>query len=79
MISSKLKAPGLKIPLRATSIIPLENKAPRAIPKLANIMMFLKEMAFEPIAELRKFTASLLTPTIKSPMARRLNKTTIYK
>ena len=79
MISSKLKAPGLKIPLRATSIIPLENNAPKAIPKLANIIMLLKEMAFEPIAEFRKFTASLLTPTIKSPMASRLSITTMYK
>ena len=79
MISSKLKAPGLKIPLRATSIIPFENKAPKAIPKLAKIIMFLKEIAFEPMAELRKFTASLLTPTIKSPIANRLNKTTMYK
>ena len=79
MISSKLKAPGLKIPLRATSIIPLENNAPKAIPKLANIIMVLKEMAFEPIAELRKFTASLLTPTIKSPTARILRRTTINK
>lgn len=79
MISSKLKAPGLKIPLRATSIIPLENNAPKAIPKLANIIMVLKEMAFEPIAELRKLTASLLTPTIKSPTARILRRTTINK
>ncbi len=70
MISSKLKAEGLKIPFLATSIIPLENSAPRAIPKLAKIMMFRNEMALEPIAELRKFTASLLTPTIRSPMAR---------
>jgi len=74
MISSKKKALGLNIPLRATSIIPLEEKAPNAIPKLANIMMFLNEMAFEPIAEFRKFTASLLTPTIRSPIARMPNK-----
>lgn len=79
MISSKLNAPGLKIPLRATSIIPLEKNAPSAIPKLAKIMILRKDMALEPMAELRKFTASLLTPTIKSPIAKRTNKTTVYK
>jgi hypothetical protein len=36
-------------------------------------------MAFEPIAEFRKLTASLLTPTIKSPIASRVNKITMYK
>ena len=79
MISSKLKAEGLKIPLRATSIIPLENKAPSAIPKLAKIIIFRKEIALEPMAELRKFTASLLTPTIRSPTANKLNKITMYR
>ena len=74
MISSKKKALGLKIPLRATSIIPLEEMAPNAIPRLAKIIIFLKEIAFEPIAELRKFTASLLTPTIRSPIAKIPNK-----
>ena len=48
-----------------------------AIPKLARIIMFLNEIAFEPIAEFRKLTASLLTPTIKSPIARIANKITI--
>ena len=28
-----------------------------------------KEIAFDPIAEFKKLTASLLTPTIKSPIA----------
>ncbi len=74
MISSKKKALGLNIPLRATSIIPLEETAPKAIPKLAKIIMFLYEIAFEPIAEFRKFTASLLTPTTRSPIARIPNK-----
>jgi hypothetical protein len=36
-------------------------------------------MAFEPIAELRKFTASLLTPTIRSPIARKNKRNKIYK
>ena len=77
MISSKLKAAGLNIPFLATSIIPLEEIAPMAIPKLARLIMFLNEIAFEPIAEFRKLTASLLTPTIKSPIARIANKITI--
>ena len=33
-------------------------------------MMRLKEMAFEPMAEFKKLTASLLTPTIKSVTAK---------
>ena len=33
-------------------------------------MMVLRDIAFEPTAEFKKFTASLLTPTIKSPMAK---------
>ena len=65
--------PGLKIPLRATSIIPLEKTAPIKIPKLAVIIMVLKLKTFEPMAEFKKFTASLLTPTIKS-MTAKINK-----
>ena len=61
---------GLKIPFRATSMRPLENKAPQATPILARIIIVLKEIALEPTAEFRKLTASLLTPTIKSPMAK---------
>jgi len=60
----------LNIPFLATSIIPLENIAPKAIPKLAIIIIFLNDTAFDPIAELKKFTASLLTPTIRSAIAR---------
>ena len=41
MISSKKKALGLKIPFRATSIIPLEERAPKAIPKLARMRILL--------------------------------------
>ena len=36
--------------------------------------MILSGAAFDPMAEFKKFTASLLTPTIRSEMARR-NKT----
>tara|TARA_S200000501_G_C20758364_1_gene714956 strand:- start:494 stop:889 length:396 start_codon:yes stop_codon:yes gene_type:complete len=79
MISSNINSPGLNIPLRAISIIPLENMAPNAIPRLANIMIILKDIAFDPKAEFRKFTASLLTPTIKSAMARKTKETIIKK
>ncbi|CAI8212111.1 MAG: Uncharacterised protein [Flavobacteriaceae bacterium] len=65
--------------MRATSIIPLDDIAPKAIPKLATIMMVLKETAFEPMAEFKKFTASLLTPTTKSAIAKTASATTIKK
>ena len=60
----------MKMPFLATSIIPLDESAPKAIPILATIIMVLNVTAFEPIAELRKFTASLLTPTTKSAIAK---------
>ena len=71
MISEKKNISGLKIPFLATSIIPLEKTDPTATPKLASIIMFLTEIALDPNAEFKKFTASLLTPTTKSPIARR--------
>ena len=58
------------MPFRATSIIPLDVSAPKSTPKLAIINMFLIEMALEPKAEFKKFTASLLTPTTKSITAK---------
>ena len=70
MISEKKNMSGLKIPFLATSIIPLEKTAPTATPKLASIIIFLTESAFDPRAEFKKLTASLLTPTTKSPIAR---------
>ena len=70
---------GLMIPFLATSIIPLEKIAHDAIPIEATIIMVLKERALEPTAELRKFTASLLTPTIRSAMAKAANATSISK
>jgi hypothetical protein len=39
-------------------------------------MMVLKGAALEPMAELRKFTASLATPTIKSATAKNANTAT---
>ncbi|ETN94255.1 hypothetical protein P278_30590 [Zhouia amylolytica AD3] len=41
--------------------------------------MVLKDMAFEPIAEFKKLTASLLTPTIKSATASTARATIINK
>jgi len=72
IISLKKKASGLNIPFLAISIIPLEDKAPMATPRLARIIIFLNEITLEPIAEFRKFTASLLTPTIRSLTARKM-------
>ncbi len=68
--SLNINSSGLKMPFLATSIIPLEKMAPMAIPKLATIMMVLKETALDPMAEFKKFTASLLTPTTKSATAK---------
>ena len=39
--------------------------------------MVLKEIALDPIAEFKKLTASLLTPTTKSVMAKTPNATTM--
>ena len=79
MISSNINSPGLKMPLRATSIMPLEKTAPTATPILATIMMVLNEIALEPMAEFKKFTASLLTPTIKSATANRARAISMYR
>ena len=48
---------------------PLEKIAPAATPKLAIIITVVKLMALDPMAEFKKFTASLLTPTTKSAVA----------
>jgi len=78
IISEKTNISGLKIPFLATSIIPLEKVAPNKIPMLATVIMTQKGADFEPIAETKKFTASLLTPTIKSEIASK-NKIPIKK
>ena len=70
MTSENTKLLGLNIPVLAISIMPLDEIAPNAIPILATIIIVLKETAFEPIAEFKKLTASLLTPTIKSVTAK---------
>ena len=74
MISWKIKGSGIENSLTGNLHHTAGEQGSQAIPKLAKIIMFLKEMAFEPMAELRKFTASLLTPTIKSPIATDLIK-----
>ena len=79
IISLNINSPGLKIPFLATSIIPLENTAPTAIPILATIIIVLNEIALEPIAEFKKLTASLLTPTTKSAIAKTAKATIINK
>ena len=75
--SLKLNMPGTKIPLRAISIIPLENSAPTKIPRLATIIIVRNDTALEPIAEFKKFTASLLTPTTRSIIAKMPKTTSI--
>ena len=79
MISSKKNSSGLKIPFLATSIIPLEKIDPAAIPIEATIIIVLNEIAFDPTAEFKKFTASLLTPTIRSAIASTESASKMYK
>jgi hypothetical protein len=46
------------------------------IPSDAIVRITFLGAALEPIAEFRKFTASLETPTYKPPMAKRMSTTT---
>ena len=59
--------------------MPLLIEAPAKTPIDAIAMIALKEAAFEPMAEFRKLTASLLTPTVKSNIASAKMKMTIHK
>jgi hypothetical protein len=77
MSSPKEKNSGLKIPFLATSIIPFEKAAPISTPIPAMRSIVLNGAAFEPMAELRKLTASLLTPIIRREMASMNKKPTI--
>ena len=65
-----MKSPGLNMPLRATSIMPLEVTTPMRMPRDAMARMTFIEAAFDPMAELRKLTASFVTPTKRPEMAR---------
>lgn len=79
MISLKVNISGLKTPLRAISIMPLEKVEPSSTPMLATTMMTLKLAIREPMAELRKLTASLLTPTNRSTAARMARNTSMSR
>ena len=57
----------------------LGNTDPTKTPKLARIIIVLTLIALDPRAEFKKFTASLLTPTIKSPIARTASAMIIIK
>ena len=59
--------------------MPLENVAPTSIPIEAMTIITLNGATFEPMAELRKFTASLLTPTTRSDAANKNRITTNIK
>ena len=61
---------GWNMPLRATSIMPLEVAAPTMMPMEATAMMIFNDAAFEAMAELRKLAASFITPMKRPVMAR---------
>ena len=67
------------MPCRAMSIIPLLIAAPINTPIAAIVMIVRKEAALAPIAEFKKLTASLLTPTERSKIANKKRKITIPK
>ena len=80
MTSWNVKSPGLNMPLRATSIMPLDVTTPTMIPAEATSRIVRMVAALEPIAELRKLTASLVTPTKRPETARipRITTITVY-
>jgi hypothetical protein len=59
--------------------MPLEKVAPMKIPILATIIMVFLVATLEPIAEFKKFTASLLTPTTRSAVARKRSRITMKR
>ena len=65
------------IPCLATSIMPLLIAAPANTPIAATVTIVLCLATLAPMAEFRKFTASLLTPTTRSKTARIIRNTTI--
>lgn len=73
---SSEKYSGLKMPSLAISIMPADESAPTKIPAVAIHIIVRKGATLEPIAELRKFTASLPIPTIRSDTANIANMTT---
>ena len=69
--------PGWNTPFLATSIIPFDVSTPIIIPTAATVRITFLLATFEPRAELRKLTASLLTPTTRSRIASTAKMTTI--
>ena len=67
------------MPLRATSISPPENAAPIKTPALATKRIMCRGATLDPPAEFKKLTASLLTPTIRSEIAKMKRTITIIK
>ena len=67
------------MPWRATSIMPALITAPISTPAEATTSTVRKRATLAPIADCRKFTASLLTPTNKSKTASISRKATITK
>ena len=65
------------MPLRATSIMPLEVTTPMMMPTEATAKIVRIEAALEPMAEFRKFTASFVTPTKRPETAKMPRMTTI--
>ena len=57
----------------------VDSEAPMKIPIPAMNKIVLNEAAFAPTAEFRKFTASLLTPTIRSKTASTKRKMIMHK
>ena len=76
MMLSKVKKLGTNIPFRATSIMPSEDTAPARTPIEAIIRIVLNEATFDPIAEFKKLAASLLTPTVRSMIAKQKSTNT---
>ena len=66
------------MPWRAMSIMPLLSTQPMSTPTEAISTSVRKVAARDPMAEFRKFTASLLTPTQRSKAARRNRKSTMH-
>ena len=67
------------MPWRAISIMPLLMAAPMNTPTEATARIRLNDAARDPMAEFRKFTASLLTPTERSKIASRKRKPTVHR
>ena len=67
------------MPWRAMSIMPLLSTQPRNTPTEAMHTKVRNLAAREPMAEFRKLTASLLTPTQRSKVASRKRNITIPK